>query len=142
MTVVLIVENDEYQRELYWQELADEGYEVWLAADGWAALNIVRERLPDVVVLDLHMPGMDGLDTLARLLDVNPKLPVIIYTAFSCYKDNFSSWLADDYLVKSSDLTPLKTAIRQVLDKRSVQSVWGEGKGGTCHVAQAYESQA
>ncbi len=98
MPTIFEGENGDYQRELYEQELTDEGYEVWLAADGRDALSIVCDRRPDVVVLDLHMPGMDGLDALSRLLDVDPKLPVIIYTAFSCYKDNFMSWTAEDYI--------------------------------------------
>lgn len=119
MAVVLIVENNEYQRELYQQELSDAGYVVWLTEDGWKAIDMVRNQRPDIVVLDLHMPGMDGLDALSRLLDVDPKLPVIIYTAYSSYKDSFLSWGADEYLVKSSDITSLTTAIQRVLTRRA-----------------------
>jgi CheY-like chemotaxis protein len=58
------------------------------------------------------MPGMDGLEALARTLDQHPQLPVILNTAYSCYKDDFLSWGADAYLVKSADLTELLDKIR------------------------------
>ncbi|MBM4043706.1 MAG: response regulator [Planctomycetes bacterium] len=120
-TTVLLVENDPHQRILFEEELTEEGYAVRLAQDGREALRMVREERPDVVVLDLHMPFMDGLDALPRLLSVAPALPVIIYSGYSRYRDNFMAWLADDYVVKSSDLTPLKEAIAQVLAKRAIQ---------------------
>jgi DNA-binding response OmpR family regulator len=125
---VLIVENDAFQRRLYTEELQEEGYEVWQAMEGREALRIARERRPDVVVLDLQMPEMDGLDTLSRLLSVDRTLPVIIYSAYSCYQSNFLSWLAQEYLLKSSDLAPLKATIRKVLAERPEGSAERRGK--------------
>ena len=58
---------------------------------------------------------MHGLDALRKLLSINPNIPVIIHTAYSHYKDNFMSWAAEEYVVKSSDLTELKNAIKRVL---------------------------
>jgi CheY-like chemotaxis protein len=66
------------------------------------------------------MPGMDGIETLGRILSMDNELPVIIHTAYAQYKDNFMSWSADAYIVKSpSGLAELKAAIQRVLAARS-----------------------
>jgi DNA-binding response OmpR family regulator len=64
---------------------------------------------------------MDGLDALGKILALCPTLPVIINSAFSSYKASFLSWAADAYVVKSSDLTELKTRIKEVLTKGTLQ---------------------
>ena len=115
MTTVLLVEDEKNQRLLYGQELEYEGYEVVLAADGREALARLDEGTPDAVVLDISMPGMDGIETLGQLLSRDNTIPVILHTAFSSYKDNFMTWSADAYVVKSADLTELKTTLREVL---------------------------
>lgn len=116
---VLIVEDDPNQRMLYQEELADEGYEVVTAGDGREGLNVARENRPDLVILDINMPVMDGLDTLNQLLETNPSVPTIINTAYPGYQDSFSAWSADAYVVKSSDLTELKSTVQRLLNKES-----------------------
>jgi DNA-binding NtrC family response regulator len=64
------------------------------------------------------MKGESGLQLLQKIVREKTDLPVILCTAFSCYKDDFSSWLADAYVVKSSDLTELKSEVRRILEKR------------------------
>jgi CheY-like chemotaxis protein len=118
-TSVLVVENNSLQRLLYEEELEDEGYQVWLAADGREALHIVHERHPDLVILDLHLPEVDGPTVLRHLRDRDPTLPVIIYSAGGSYRDPPGPWRAHEYLVKSSDLRPLKAAIQRVLNSRA-----------------------
>ena len=71
-----------------------------------------------MVVLDIAMPGMDGIETLGRVLSKDNRLPVILHTAYATYKDNFMTWSADAYVVKSSDLSELKSEISRVLAKR------------------------
>ena len=110
------------QRLLYQMELEDDGYRVILASDGWGALQQVKEEHPDLVVLDLGMPGMDGIEALWRMVGLNAKLPVIIYSAYDSSQDNFMTWLADAYLVKSSNLDVLKGEIEQVLLERQVRA--------------------
>ena len=119
MSTVLIVEDNKNQRQLYVQELEEEGYNVVEAGDGEEAIELVRsgEVKPDIVVLDIHMPKRDGVDTLGALLALNNRLPVIINTAYSSYQGNFMTWSAVAYLVKSSDLTPLKKMIRKTLEE-------------------------
>lgn len=114
---VLIVEDDNNQRALYEEELADEGYSILSAPDGREALRIVGLQRPDIIVLDINMPGMDGLDTLNFLLERAPGVPVIINSAYASYKDSFTSWSADAYIVKSSDLTEMKDTVRRLLTK-------------------------
>ncbi len=121
MAKVLIVEDEAAQRILYETEIADMGHEVVLAQDGVEAVDKFREEKPDAVILDLMMPNMHGLDALRKLLSLNPTVPVIIHTAYTHYKDNFMSWAAEEYVVKSSDLTELKNAIRRVLSGRTVE---------------------
>src|SRR5688500_7588558 len=114
---ILIVEDDPNQRMLYQEELSDEGYEVLTACDGREGLAVARENKPDLVILDINMPVMDGLDTLNQLLETNPTVPTIINTAYPGYQDSFSAWSADAYVVKSSDLSELKATAKRLLDK-------------------------
>jgi len=114
---LLVVEDNEHQRLLYEEELRDEGYRVLTAADGREALEVAQREHPDLVLLDINMPVMDGLDTLGKLLEVDHHIPVIIHTAYPGYQDSFTSWSADAYVVKSSDLTELKQTVLQLLSR-------------------------
>jgi CheY-like chemotaxis protein len=69
------------------------------------------------VILDISMPGMDGIEVLGKVLSVDNTIPVILNTAYANYKDNFLTWAADAYVVKSSDLGELKRAIAVALEK-------------------------
>ncbi|MEJ2636756.1 MAG: response regulator [Calditrichia bacterium] len=115
MQKILIVEDEAAQRILYKEELGEMGYEIQLAASGEEALEMAKKDRPDLVVLDIMMPGIGGLETLREMLNDNPHIPVIINTAYSHYKENFMSWAAEEYIVKSSDLTQLKEAIKRLL---------------------------
>jgi len=119
---ILIVEDDPNQCLLYETELSAEGYEVISAPDGRAALERVEKERPALVVMDISMPGMDGIEAMSRMLAKDHKLPVILNTAYATYKDNFRAWSADAYVVKSSDLTELKETIRRVLASREAAS--------------------
>ena len=121
MATILLVEDDPNQRILYSEELARGGYEVLTAADGSEALYSLDQRTPDLVVMDISMPGMDGIEAMGRILSQHNRLPVILNTAYASYKDNFLSWSADAYVIKSSDLTELKAAIRKLLEKNKLE---------------------
>lgn len=120
MPTVLIVDDDQNQRLLYQEELSYEGYDVVEAASGQEAIAIVQDDGIDVVVLDIAMPGMDGVEALSRILAIDNKMPVVLNTAYSSYKDDFMTWAADAYVVKSSDLSGLKNQIAEALRKRGV----------------------
>ena len=115
---ILLVEDEANQRLLYQMELEDEGYHVVLASDGREALLMAREAHPDLLVLDLKMPGMDTIEILERMRIMSPQLPVIIHSAYEGSKSNFLTWVVDAYVTKSSDPDALKEAINQVLSER------------------------
>ena len=116
---LLVVDDEVNQGLLYQQELEEDGYEVLVAHSGKEAINKVQNDKFDLVILDIGMPEMDGLETLGRLLGINNKLPVILCTAYPSYKDNFMSWAADAYVVKSMDMTELKEKVKESLAKKS-----------------------
>jgi len=122
MTTILLVEDDKNQRLLYEQELKHDGYDVVTASDGKEALETIQEQLPDIVIMDINMPKMDGIEAMGRILSKNKEVPVIINTAYSNYKDSFMSWVADAYVVKSSDLSKLKDKIKEVLINKAKNS--------------------
>ena len=99
---VLIVEDDESMAELVGEELADEGYEVEVVYSGDEALAAIKSCPPAVVVLDINMPGKDGIETLNDIVGERGSLPVILHTAYSAYKDNYMTWSAVEYVVKSA----------------------------------------
>ena len=118
MTTILLVEDDKNQSLLYEQELRQEGYEIITAFNGKEALEKVQQQLPDIIIMDINMPKMDGIEAMGRILSNNKNVPVIINTAYSNYKDSFMSWVADAYVVKSSDLSEIKSKIKEVLANR------------------------
>lgn len=114
MKTILVVEDDKNQLLLYKQELSLEGYNVITAKDGLEAVQKVNEQIPDLIVMDINMPKMNGIESMSRILQER-KVPIIINTAYSSYKDDFMSWSADAYIIKSSDLKELKNKIRELL---------------------------
>ena len=115
MKKILIVEDDESQRILYHDELSEAGYEVMLAANGREALNQLDRDKPDLIILDIVMPVMDGMETLGRIIREYRDVPIILNTAYSSYRDDFMSWGADAYVVKSADLGELKEKVQEIL---------------------------
>ena len=83
MPTILVVDDHEEIREALAEILEEEGHNILQAADGFQALEIVSHSRPDVILLDIAMPGMDGLETLRRLKDQpeSSNLPVIMVTA-------------------------------------------------------------
>jgi DNA-binding response OmpR family regulator len=127
---ILLVENEEGQRLLYEQELNEEGYLILSARNGKEALQYLEESPCDLVVLDIVMPEMDGIEVLAKIASRYKKMPVILHTAYAHYKNDFMTWLADAFVVKSSDLSVLKKTVKELLREN------GEEKGGPLVSAQ------
>jgi DNA-binding response OmpR family regulator len=115
MKTILVVDDEKNIRTLYEQELTDEGYHVILAGDGDEAVEKYKEGNLDLVVLDIKMEGKSGIDCLIEMMQENKNVKIIINSAYSSYKQDFTSWLADAYLVKSSDISELKNTIRKLL---------------------------
>ncbi len=117
MKTILVVDDDEAIRTLLQEELEEEGYKVLIATNARDALKMVASEALDLVILDIRMPGMDGLEALPRILGIKEGLPVIMNTAYSQYQDSFMSWAADAYVVKSSDLTELKEKVKELVNR-------------------------
>ncbi len=116
MKTILIVDDEENIRALYKEELADEGYDVLLASNGYEALEVLDAHQPDAIILDIKMPGMDGVNLLKLIKERKENdIPVIICSAYEEYKQDFSLWASEEYIVKSSDLTKMKSALKRIL---------------------------
>ena len=118
---ILIVDDEENVRLLYEQELADEGYVTILACDGRDCLEKLKATKPDLIILDIRMPKMDGLEAIGKIIEYKKDIPIIINTAYSNYKEDFMSWAADAYIVKSYNLDELKSTIREVIAKSKIK---------------------
>ncbi len=118
---VLIVEDEENLRLLYEEELKAEGYEILLAKNGKEAITQLEEEKPDLIILDIVMPVMDGMEALNRILRKDRKIPIILNSSYSAYREDFMSWAADAYVTKSADLTELKNKVRELLEKKKVR---------------------
>jgi CheY-like chemotaxis protein len=115
MKKILLVDDEEAIHLLYQEELSNEGYEVHSALRGEEALEMLKIVGPDLVILDINMPGMNGIEVLRQMKEINPDLPIILSTAYHEYKQDLGVWASDDYIVKSADLTTLKNAVRRCL---------------------------
>jgi len=119
MSRLLVVDDEANIRLLYAEELTDEGYEVVTAAGTAEAVEKLQEGAFDLAVLDIKLKNESGIELLQKLVKERHDMPVILCSAFSCYKDDFSAWLADGYVVKSGDLSELKQEIARVLAKKA-----------------------
>jgi two-component system response regulator (stage 0 sporulation protein F) len=117
MKRILIADDEEALQRLYKEEFEEEGYEVLLAGNGKEVLSLLEDpdRLPDLIVMDIRMPEMDGISTLRVIKEKYPQIPVILCSAYSEFKQDFSTWASDEYVVKSSDLTELKEAAKRLI---------------------------
>lgn len=125
MNRILVVDDEPNIRLLYSEELSEEGYEVVTAGTTAEAIEKLQEAEFSLAVLDIKLKNESGIDLLQKLVKERHEMPVILCSAFSCYKDDFSAWLADGYIVKSGDLTELKQEIARVLAKKAQRTKAG-----------------
>ncbi len=114
-TTILVVDDEDHILKLYEKELSDEGYQVRTTSAGEEALRIAQEESPNLVILDIKLQNQSGLEVLGGLRKLNRDTPIILNSAYSTYKSDFQSWLADAYLVKSSNLDELKRKIKELV---------------------------
>lgn len=116
MKTIVLAEDNKNMAVLCKRELEDDGYRVVLAHDGEEALQMVRDEMPHVVILDIAMPGISGLQALGQIRETYPDLPVILFTGYDedCVTDQRAR-LATACVEKSGDLAELKRAIVRAL---------------------------
>jgi len=115
MKRIMVVDDEENIRFLYKEELEDEGFSVELAKNGEEALEKLPDFKPDLITLDIKMPGMNGIEVLKHIREQDRELPIVLCSAYGEYKQDFTTWASDAYVVKCADLTELKTTIRRLL---------------------------
>lgn len=122
MTKLLLVEDDQTLLETLAYNLAQEGYEVIRATDGVTALNLARENKPDLILLDVMLPVLDGL-TVCRTLRREMRTPIVLLTARTGEVDRIVGLDsgADDYIVKPFFLGELYARLRAVMRRGSVE---------------------
>ena len=127
MAHVLLIEDESRLRMLYRLELQSEGYRIIEAGTGAEAVRVLESDCPvEAVILDLNLPDVKGWQLLNWIAASRPHVPVIINTAYSSFREEFRGWQAEAYVVKSSDLSPLKNALARCLaaaSQRTQESV-------------------
>jgi two-component system response regulator MprA len=125
---ILIVDDDNRVTNAIRRTLAYEGYQVSVAANGEGALSIARTRSPDLVILDLMLPGMNGLEVCRRLRSAGDGIAVLMLTARDEVADRVAGLEtgADDYLVKPFALEELLARVKALLRRRGTPDITRE----------------
>ena len=118
MAKILLVDDEEHILKYYTEELSGDGHQVVAMESGDQLLNKIALHQPDVIVLDIKLVEWDGLDLLQDIKDRYYDLPVILCTAYDTFKEDPRSIAADYYVIKSFDLTELKTKMKRAIDIR------------------------
>ena len=117
MAEILIVDDDVQLRQSFARLLGEEGYGVRMASSGETGIQAVEDHLPDLVVMDVRMPGIDGIETLQRIQAIDAKLPVVIMTAFGTTETAIEATKqgAFDYVLKPFDVGDMLKIIEQAV---------------------------
>jgi two-component system OmpR family response regulator len=122
---VLVVDDEAVLAEMVSMALRYEGWNIATASDGSAAIAAARTQRPDVVVLDVMLPDMSGLDVLHKLREEHPQLPVLLLTAKDAVEDRIAGLTAggDDYVTKPFSIEEVVLRLRALLRRTGVTTV-------------------
>ena len=122
---VLVVDDEAVLAEMVSMALRYEGWTISTAGDGSSAIATARAQRPDVVVLDVMLPDMSGLDVLHKLREENPQLPVLLLTAKDAVEDRIAGLTAggDDYVTKPFSIEEVVLRLRALLRRTGVTTV-------------------
>ncbi|MBP1658896.1 MAG: response regulator receiver protein [Candidatus Aminicenantes bacterium] len=112
---ILLVEDEKPLCLLYEEELSREGYDITAVTDAEAALDQLGKTVFDLIITDIRMPGKNGIELITQIMGLRKDIPIIINSAYQSYKEDFMTWAADAYVVKSASLDELKAKIKQLL---------------------------
>ncbi len=115
---ILVVDNDESTINMYKMRLEHAGYMVKAATSGRQALGVMETFQPDLLTLDIRIPGMNGLETLNEIRKNYYALPIILCSAYGEYKLDFKSWAADAFIIKSSGTEELVKTVKRLLKEK------------------------
>lgn len=120
---ILVVDDELFVRELLLEFLSSQGYEVFLAESGEKAVQLLQSQPARVALVDLKMPGMDGIQTLKEITKVMPHILTIIMTGYPTVESSIEAlrYGAHDYVVKPFKLNDLKTSIEKALGEQKLK---------------------
>jgi DNA-binding response OmpR family regulator len=118
MNRILVVDDEPNIRFVYKEVLSEEGFDVLEAESGKDTFDILKRELIDLVILDVKLRSESGLDVLQKIIKEYPNTPVVLCSAYISFQNHYTSWLADSYVIKSSDPEELLNEINRVLEKR------------------------
>ncbi len=123
MNKILIIDDEEHMCWAIEKGLHQEGYQVLTATRGKAGLKIIQDETPSLVIVDLKMPEMDGLEVLVKAKEIIPELPIIMLTAHGTINTAIEAMKlgAVDYITKPIDLDKLKIVVKKALRIRRLQ---------------------
>lgn len=118
----LVADDEPMLAELVAMGLTLCGWEVHIATDGWAAVESAREIVPDVVILDWMMPGLDGIEVLARIRKIHPGVPSLFLTAKDNVDDKIEALIAggDDYVTKPFAMEELLIRLHRLVQRTGI----------------------
>ena len=117
---ILMLDDEESIRYFYRKVLEEEGYSICEASTSAQAFKILDEENISLILLDIKLKGESGLDFLIKIFktrEKEKKIPVIILSSFQSFQDDAKAWIADDYIVKSSDTKPLIQSIKKTIER-------------------------
>ncbi|MDH3256855.1 MAG: response regulator [Nitrospinota bacterium] len=118
MTTLLVVDEEVNSRLLYKDEFQEEGYEVTVAETTMEAMEKIHQSKPDIITLDLKMPGTKGIEFLRKIKEEESGIPVVLCSAYAGYKKDFRVSVCDAFVVQSADFTELKRIIKLILSHK------------------------
>jgi len=126
---ILVADDDPAIQRFYSDELFEEGYEVITCGDGSRLMDMIRNHLPDLILMDVRLGHENGLDLLQDIKNEYDTLPVILCTAYPAFKDDLKTLAADYYLTKRSNLQELKSTVQKAINGEScAQSTTTQGR--------------
>lgn len=117
MARVLLVDDEPSIRLFYSGVLTDQGYDVLEAISGHEAMRLINHEPFDLIVLDIKLRAENGLNLLQHIVHDHPGLPVILLTAYLSFQDDYTSWLADSYVLKSSDPSEFLNEVNRIMSQ-------------------------
>ena len=120
---ILVVDDEAAARSALSELLRDEGYVVHTAGDGFKALGQLEEWAPDVIVTDVQMPGMSGIELMEKVRERMPSVGIVVMTAFGSVENAVTAMHAgaDDYLTKPVHFPELLLILERLLDSRALR---------------------
>lgn len=125
MTKILVIDDDQVNRETLEMFLLEKGFEVFTSGGGNEGIEAVREKMPDIVILDIWPRGMDGLEVLRKIKKAGPDISVIMITSYYHREATISAMKlgAYDYIYKPIDVDELEITVEKVASNRRVCSM-------------------